>query len=235
MGASSVTATVAASTVIASVALGISLLSALAAWTAARANIKSARANTKSASAAETAAKATDAAVKLEVQRRHAELTPRFRLNWELRSGTDDLRLDVLLTGPVQLERLDNLTLTVLDNDPWRRETISEGMGITPEQLAEQVLGPFRLRPGVAVTPGSDPADAWGRAIRTNGLQVGESMPFILETTPPASWWTQTPEQWRAQNGPKLRLRLRCERDDWEPWTVPCQFETTSSRREIDV
>ncbi len=213
MGGSTVTATVSASTVIASIALAISVLSFLAGWATARAN-------RKSASAAEIAAKATQDAVKLEVQRRHSELTPRFRLKWEFQSGTDVLRLTVLLTGPVPLERLDGLTLTVRDDNPWRREPtpISQANGITPEQLAQQVWGPYRLRPGITTgtqTPRSGPADPSGREIRTSGMPVGESLPFVLEPTLPPPWSGQSPEQWRDQQGARLRLQLRCDRDDW--------------------
>ena len=234
MGAvATVTVAVSVTSVIAVVALGISVLSVVATWATARANMKA-------ASAAEISAKATENAVKLEVQRRHDELTPHFRLNHEPSPGTDFLRLTVLLTGPVQLERLDGLTLTVRDDTPWRGEPtpVSEANGITPEQLAEQVWGPYRLRPGISTgtqTPRSAPADPSGREIRTSGMRVGESLPFVLEPTLPPPWSEQHPQQWRDQQEPTLRLQLRCEKDGWQQWTLPCQIELRSSRREVEV
>jgi hypothetical protein len=144
-------------TVIAVVALVISLLSLAGTGLIARANIKS-------ASAAETSAKAAENTVKLEVQRRHGELQPHFKLGWGPQPGTGFLRLNVFLRGPVQLEHLDGLTLTVRDDKPGRQEPtdLSRASGITPEQLAEQVWGPYRLVPGTMATARSSPAGSSG-------------------------------------------------------------------------
>jgi hypothetical protein len=99
----------------------------------------------------------------LDTQRRNAELTPRFRITCQPSNpGSPALRLGVFLAGPPELERLDKLTLIIRDDHPWRSQHTPLAGGPTPEQVAGQIWGPYRLTPGVG--PGADSVRAASRA-----------------------------------------------------------------------
>jgi hypothetical protein len=84
----------------------------------------------------------------LDMQRRNAELTPRFRITREPSDpGSPMLRLGVFLSGPPELERLDELTVMIRDDHPWRAQGTPLAGGPTPEQVAEQIWGPYRFIP----------------------------------------------------------------------------------------
>ena len=205
------------------VALVVAIVSALgtigAVWYARRSD----RSAAKSAAAAATTAA-------LDLQRRHAELTPRFRITCESSNpGSPTLRLSVFLSGPPYLERLDALTVTIRDDHPWRGQGTPLAGGPTPEQVASQIWGPYRFIPGTG--PGADPvravpgADPTGRTTPTSGLPVGEELPFFLEPTQPPSWSQQPPGNWRRERGTLVRLRLECRRDGWDPWVVTSEVD----------
>jgi hypothetical protein len=205
-------------------ALVISIVSALgtigAVWYARRSD----RSASRSAIAAATTAA-------LDTQRRNAELTPRFQVTCQPSNpGSTTLRLGVLLAGPPELGRLDKLTLVIRDDHPWRSQRTPLAGGPTPEQVAEQIWGPCRLTPGVG--PGADSvrgipgADAAGRTNPTGGMPVGEELPFQLEPTFPPPWSQQPMENWQHERGTVVRLRLECQREGWEPWTLTCEIDT---------
>lgn len=158
-------------------ALVVAIVSALgtvgAVWYARRSD----RSAAKSAAAAATIAA-------LDLQRRRAELTPRFGLTCESSNpGSPTLRLGVFLSGPPELERLDVLTVTIRDDHPWR----GQGTPLAGGPTAEQIWGPYRFIPGtgpgansVRGIPGADPT---GRTTPASGLPVGEELPFFLEPT----------------------------------------------------
>jgi hypothetical protein len=192
-------------------ALVVAIVAAVAAAAAAEYARRSAR------SAAETAS--------MDRQRRHAELTPHFRVTLgRANPGVDTLRLRVFLMGPPELGRLDGLTVTIRDDHPWRGQGPQLGGGPTAEQVAGQIWGPYRFTPGTG--PGADAvrgipgADPTGRTTPTRGMPVGEELQFSLERTLPPLWSQQTPEDWRREQGTVIRLQLECRRDGWDPWTL---------------
>jgi hypothetical protein len=156
-------------------ALAVAVVSALAAigavWYARRSDRSAAR---SAAAAAATAA--------LDMARRNAELTPRFRITGEPSNpGSPALRLGVFLPGPPELERLDALTVTIRDDHPWRGQGTPLAGGPTPEQVAAQIWGPYRFIPGtgpgadtVRGVPGADPA---GPPPRPAGCPWGTNCP----------------------------------------------------------
>jgi hypothetical protein len=206
-------------------ALAVAIVSALCAagavWYARRSDRSAAR----SAVAASTTAA-------LDIQRRNAELTPRFRVTCEPSNpGSPTLRLRVFLAGPPELERLDALTVTIRDDNPWRSQGTPLAGGPTSEQVAAQIWGPYRFIPGTG--PGADSirgipgADPTGRTTPTGGLPVGEELPFFLEPTFPPPWSQQPQDNWLKERGPVVRLRLECHRDGWDPWTLTCEIDTS--------
>jgi hypothetical protein len=200
-------------------ALVVAILAVLVAAAAAEYARRSAK------SAAETAA--------LDRQRRHAELTPHFRVTLERANpGVDTQRLHVFLMGPPELGRLDALTVTIRDDHPWRGQGTPIAGGPTPEQVAEQIWGPYRFTPGTG--PGADSvrripgADPTGRTTPTRGMPVGEELQFSLEPTRPPQWSQQPTENWRRERGTTVRLQLECHRDGWDPWTLTGEVSTVA-------
>ena len=206
-------------------ALVVSIVSAFgsvgAVWYARR----SADSSAKSAEAAKTTAA-------LESQRRHAELTPRFRVTCQpANPGSEGLSLAVFLAGPPDLERLDALTVTIRDDHPWRGQGTPLAGGPTPEQVAAQIWGPYRFvpgtGPGASSVRGISGADPTGRTTPTGGMPVGEELPFALEPTWPPSWSDQPRDNWRRERGTVVRLLFECHRDGLEPWTLTGEVDTT--------
>ena len=189
---------------------------------------RSAEAAERATEAAARSAEAAAVTAKLDMDRRHSELTPRFRITCEP-GGQDGLRMMVFLAGPAELERLDALTITIRDDHAWRGQGPPIAGGPTPERVASQIWGRYRFIPGTgpSASPvdGIEGADPVGRTIKTAGLPVGEELPFSLEPTYPPSGSTWTMGSWRQAVGPMLRLRLECHRDGWEPWILPCEMK----------
>jgi hypothetical protein len=196
---------------------------------------RSAVAAERSALAAERSAVASEGAAALEAQRRLEEMTPRFRVSYDWETD----RLTVLLLGPLQLERLDSLTVRIRDDHPWRAGGTPIAGGPTAEQVAAQIWGPYRFIPGAG--PGADPlkgtpgADPTGRVTPTRGMPVGESLQFALEPTRAPQWSAWSAENWRARAGTVLRLQLESRREGWEPWLLPCEINTSAGTSPVEV
>lgn len=57
----------------------------------------------------------------LDADRRHSELTPRFRITChQANPGSDTMRLAIYLIGPPELERPEALAVTIRDDHRWR-------------------------------------------------------------------------------------------------------------------
>jgi hypothetical protein len=205
-----------ASVLVAVIALGHARRSADAAE-------KSAAATVTASAATAVAAEAANSATKIELQRRHAELRPRFRVTCErLNPGGEQLRLVVELTGPPDLERLDDLIVTIRDDRFSRLKPTSSLDTPSAQKLPDHVWGPVRFvpgtGPGVTTRPGAKGADAAGRETRSAGMPVGETRVYALEPNPAPPGASWTPDDWRAEVGTDLRLRIEGRRDRWEPW-----------------
>jgi TIR domain len=177
-----------------------------------------------------TANGAADIVTYIELERRHDELTPRFRVRCEPWSeGNDtDLRLRVQLTGPTSLGRIDGLTVTIRDDHFRRGEGPLTAGGPTREQIKRQIWGPYRFRPGTG--PDQARADSTGRVtVYDAELPVGEELPYFLERTRPPFWATSmTQKSWNEQRGPVIRLLLEAWRHDHGKWTLPCEIDLSS-------
>jgi hypothetical protein len=193
---------------------------------------RSAGAAERSAAASERSATAGESTRAIEQQRRNAELTPRFRVTCERANpGIETLRLVVRLEGPPELGSLDALTVIIRDDHPWRGQGTPLAGGPTPEQVAEQIWGPYRFTPGTG--PGADAvrgipgADETGRSTPTGGMPVGEELTFLLEPTDPPRWSQQPRENWRRERWTVLRLQLECRREGRESWSLAGEVETS--------
>ena len=182
------------------------------------------RAGERAAGAGERAALAGSTAAAVESDRRHAELTPRLRIRCRPSNpGSDQYELTVKLIGPVGLDRLDELVVTIRDDHPWRAEGTDLAGGPSPEEVAAQIWGPKRFVPGTG--PGTNPArgvpgaDPTGRTTPTGGMPMDEELRFVLEATTPPRWSRQSTQDWLTQQGTVLRLTFQC-RKDTAAWSV---------------
>jgi len=209
------------------VALVVAVVSALCAVYAVWYARRQAAAADRSAVASERSAVAAEEAVALEASRRHAELTPRFRVTADCAvPAIEGLTLTVFLAGPPELGRLDALTVSVRDDEPWRGKRGPLAGGPSPEQVAAQVWGPYEF---------AEEADPTGHAASPEGLPVGESLRFSMQATWPPRWSGQRMSSWRSQVGTVLRLQLDCVREGSEPWTLACELDTADESVTVEV
>lgn len=184
------------------VTLGATMIAAIAAR----------QSNKSSGKANETAASLAD----IEQDRRHSELTPRFRVRVEpWTAGNDqDLRLRIMLTGPTGLDRIDGLTVKIRDDHFRRGEGTARAGGPSREEIKQQIWGPYRFRPGTG--PDEARADDTGRVtVYDADLPIGEELPYFLERTRPPTWATSmSQQQWNEQRGPVIRIVLEARHNE---------------------
>jgi len=196
-------------------ALGSIAAAGVAAWAARQSRSASQEAN----AAAKTMAD-------IERDRHHSELSPRFRLTCEpWGAGQEVKRLRIMLVGPLALDHVDTLTVTIRDDQFRRREFSSLAAGPTPEAIGRQIWGPYRFTPFVG--PDDARSDATGRiTLYSTAIPVGEELLFQIEPTMPPSWATSTTrEEWQRERGTVIRLTLDAEQADLRPWTIPCEID----------
>ena len=160
---------------------------------------------------------ATERLTAIEVTRRHEDLTPDLDIRCNHFEG-GDLIVELELTGQAGLDRLDEVRVRIRNDRPYRT-TPRPGNGLSAEQLADAIWGPYRFSPDVRDT------DRLGREHGPFSLPKQEPYKLSLEPSLVPSWFT-VPDMWRRQyEGTPIRLEITCRRDGYEPWVVP--FEIT--------
>jgi hypothetical protein len=202
-------------------ALG-SLLAAVVAAFAAFASRTAAR------QANQAAAKASDAAdvlAQIEQQRRHSELTPKFRIRCQVQEEWPDpgfAILFVMLAGG-ELEALDTVTLTILNTAAIRPWGLPNDVTVTE---AEEVLWSgwefdtfFTGGAGKRALMASSHRQSKPRAFsRHDGKDWCQ---LLLRRTAPPTWQNWAQEEWRAKWATfPLRLSLDCRVEGHQAWTV---------------
>lgn len=134
--------------------------------------------------------------------------------------------LSVVLVRQAELEHLDELIVTIRDDADLRLALSDDG--VTPEQIAEVVWGPYQFAPST---------DAARRETPGEGMLVGEKLSFILYRTRPPSWspLESEPHAWQLTTGTLLRLRLEARRAGWESWTLPCEIDSAAAQTTVEV
>ena len=162
-----------------------------------------------------------DSVAKIESDRWHAELLPKFDVRIERIEG-DRATLDVQLVGPLPLCRLDEVAISIVSSDDQERISRLPSGRPTQQDLDDHVWGPWRF------THGADGADVGGNIVDPVPMQVGRGRPFAIERTRPG-FWMEGPnlnEDWRERwRGKPLRLRLDCTREGFKPWSVPLSVD----------
>jgi hypothetical protein len=181
----------------------------------ARAADRSAEAADRSAEAAERSAAAAEALTSIERDRWHAELTPQLDITFDWPSKL----LQVKLQGPVGLDRLDEVTVTVQDEAGVDHTGHSQLGGSVPvEELQAVVWSRWHFKRGV------DQADNLGRSVAPFPLEPGDFRPLAMEPTLPPRWISD-PEAWQQRfDGKPFRLKVTCRREGHHPWTLACEL-----------
>ncbi|MGW5669826.1 hypothetical protein [Micromonospora sp. NPDC003776] len=143
-------------------------LSAVATLAGAGAGYLAWRAARSASEAAHTSARV---AADSERDRRWAALLPQF--TYTCVAAKDNMRaeLRIRLDGPYTLERLDRVTVSIRDDRPDRGRHLVAG-GLTAEQIANQVWGPYRFNTNVENVD----KPHGRRVVFPDGVTVGEDM-----------------------------------------------------------
>lgn len=163
--------------------------------------------------AAKRANATADSVARIEQERWHADLTPQFELSLT-ETGNGQALLNVHLSGPDALRRLDEVRIVVGDDD--RDHTVVYPTGnVTQADVDAFVWGPFRFSPHINGT------DEHGRGPEPFPLDVGTGTPRAMQRTRPAHWMDgKTQAVWQGENaGNQIRLILTCRRGDDE-WVI---------------
>ena len=189
------------SSIIAGTTAVFSAGAAVGAWLAAR------RSNTTA-----------EAVARIERERWHAELTPQFDLDL-IDTGNSQALLRVHLSGPDALHHLDEIVITVGDDD--MDHTVANPSGnVTQAEVDAFVWGPFRFTPHV------NGADEHGRGPEAFSLNVGTGRPLAMQRTRPGRWMEgKSQGMWQGENvSNPIRLVLTCRRGD-EEWVIARHLE----------
>jgi hypothetical protein len=203
--------------------LAIAIIGAAAALAAAVAAVGSWNAATKAnASAGVLAA--------IERERRHDELCPEFEITCTIRdTALTSADLHIALK-PSDLGRLDEVTVTILDEagaDHW-----AHGLpdGVTQAEAEAFVWGGWEFSAGASAQVVSNRTTK----PRAYSLVGGKNWDLLsMRHTQPGRWMTgKSAEQWQKQYRDKpVRLLLTCRREGYEPWTVLKQVKAVLENR----
>lgn len=190
-------------------ALVVAIVAAAAALIALRYTRRSARsAETSATAAAKTAA--------LDADRRHAELTPEFDVTCTAgANGIDAIgELRVKLTGPAGLDRLDEVTIVILDEagaDHWAHGYPN---GVSEEEARRFVWAPWEFNTGASAQVAGNRTTRPRPYSRADGQNWDR---LSLTRTRPGHWMATTQEQWQKQIAGPVRLQITARRgsDQW--------------------
>lgn len=214
--------------VIAIAALAVSIAGTLGAvWytrRSARAAEAAAAAAEKSAAASEKAAAAAEKTAALDAERRHAELTPEFEIacTAEQNGISDHGELTVTFTGPDSLDRLDEVTIVILDEsgaDHWGH---GYPTGVSEDDARRFVWGPWEFNTGASAQVTGNRTTVPRPYSRADGRNWDR---LSLARTRPGHWMSMDQERWQKQVDGPVRLQITARRGT-EQWTLLREAET---------
>ncbi|MBP0454007.1 hypothetical protein J5Y04_31365 [Kitasatospora sp. RG8] len=183
-------------------AAGVVVTAVMAYWTTRKA----------AAAAADSAETAREVA-QIERDRWHRELTPELTFSLT-RLGSHQLRLTTTLDGPVGLDHLDTITLTVRDEAGWDHSARPHYNDEQRAELQSVIWGPARFTPGV------DGVAAPGRQSVIRDLERGNVTFRQMENSSAPSWFENVADWVDGYWDANLRLQAVCKRDGDRPWIV---------------
>ncbi|HUY51797.1 MAG TPA: hypothetical protein VMV92_39880 [Streptosporangiaceae bacterium] len=192
-------------------ALVVSIVAAAGAVAAVWYARRSARSSATSAVAAETTAA-------LDSQRRHAELTPQFEIICTVGDNGvgDQGELRLALAGPTGLDRLDEVTIAILDEagiDHWAHGFPT---GVSEEDARRFVWGPWEFNTGASAQVTGNRTTRPRPYSRSDGKNWDR---LSLVRTRPGHWMDMSPERWQKQCECPVRLQVTCQRAG-EQWIL---------------
>ncbi|MFB7589391.1 hypothetical protein [Streptomyces sp. NPDC056169] len=190
---------------------GGALMAALASWAA-------------TSRASDTA----EAVASIERERWHRELTPELAVSIVRPAPGERAWFRAKLTGPVGLDRLDAVVVTVRDDEVDR--TPRTAPPPTAEDVAQHIWGPLRF------TPGIDDVAEPGRATPAFSLERDDLRRFDMTNTHEPPWWSddQARERWRGEyRNQKVRLKIECRLKGHRPWFIYKELPINSRWTEL--
>ncbi|UOE21397.1 hypothetical protein NI17_009925 [Thermobifida halotolerans] len=145
-----------------------------------------------------------------DADRRYAELTPALDLEWRAQYGRRGV-LVVTMTGPVGLERLDRVEVTVADPIPDRAPVIAGGP--TQQELDAQVWGPYRFVTSTAHV-------ASHRTAQLDQVRVNIPVHLAMERAPAPHWVADFAGWEEERAGDPVLITLVCHHADHQSWTL---------------
>jgi hypothetical protein len=173
--------------------------------------------------AARTANETATKMASIERDRRHTELTPKFKITCAERADAPlSADLHVTLTGG-GTEYLDQVTVKILDETGSSHWAHTLPPGVSQEQAEAFVWGPWEFNTGASEQVVSKRLSKQ----RSYSRMSGENWDRLsLERTKRGPWMTTTTEEgWRKERVGPVRLLLTCLRDGYEPWSLLHEVE----------
>lgn len=202
-------------TTVSAASAALSAVAAFAAWHATR----------RAASAAERANTTADTVARIERDRRRGELRPQLSISLRDAPGSggnpDYNVLRFGFPGPNDLEPYGPLkvTVTVRDDRDRSHDNTLPG-GLTAEEIAAHVWGPWKLQRG------TDNTDDTGRTCPVREVRVGEELRCAIERTRSPHTHEGAQEHWRRDyTGTPMRLRIEVECKGFDPWVFLEEFD----------
>jgi hypothetical protein len=186
-------------------AVGTVAAAGIAAWAARQSRIS-----------AQQALSAATALTAIEMDRRRDELAPEFEITCTVRTRAADIAdLRIVLAGG-RLERLDAVTVTILDEVGKEHWACGLPDGVTQEEAEEFVWGPWEFNTGASAQVVGNRESRPRPYSRVSGKNWDL---LSLQPTRPGRWMSISQEEWRKQwRGQPVRVLLTCHRDGYEPW-----------------
>jgi hypothetical protein len=166
-----------------------------------------------------TVAVASKGVHKIERDRRHDELTPRFDITCKVRDTAPDWADMHITLAKGGAQHLDSVVIRILDEAGVNRWGNGRPDDVTPEEAQAFVWGPWEFNSGASEqVRGSRETKPrpYSRESGRNWDKLG------LVPTRPGRWMTGTTgEAWRKQyHDQPVRLLLTCRREGEESWVI---------------
>ncbi|MFF0426921.1 hypothetical protein ACFYUJ_21215 [Streptomyces sp. NPDC004520] len=190
---------------------GGALLAALASWAA-------------TSRASDTA----EALALIERERWHRELTPQVEVEIRRPAAGERAWFRLKLVGPVGLDRLDSVVVTVRNDEVDRTPLTAPPP--TAQDVMRQIWGPLQF------TPGIDDVAEPGRETPAFVLERDDVKRFDMRNTRPPFWWTDetATARWRDEyRNQKVRLKIECRVDGHKPWYIYRELPVRSQWAEL--
>lgn len=180
----------------------------------------------RSARSAETSAAAAQETAALDAERRHAELTPEFDIACTAGANCVDGigELSVTLTGPGGLDRLDEVTIVILDEAGVNHWGHGYPTGVNDEEARQFVWGPWEFNTGARAQVTDNRTTRPRPYSRADGQNWDR---LSLSRTRPGHWMATSQEQWQKQRTGPVRLRITARRGG-EQWVLPREVEPSA-------